>query len=106
MIMKNCISLFIVASCLLFAGIALAGDTVSSQGRMAKSSKPHMKFEDCDRGNAGALTFEEAQACWPKMSKKRFNAIDADKDGKITKKEIKAHRAAKKQARENRKRTM
>ena len=99
--MKSFISFFIVASFFIFAGIAPADDTVASRGRMAKSGKTHMKFEDCDRGNAGALTFEEAQACWPKMNRKRFNAIDADKDGKITKKELKAHRAAKKRAKAN-----
>ena len=89
---------------LLLSGIALADDTVSSREHREKSGKPRITFADCDKGNTGALTFEEAQACWPKMNKKKFNAIDANKDGRITKQEIKAHRAAKRQARENRER--
>ena len=105
--MKKFISLFIVASLFLVSGTALAADkTPADQGgaekaKRQKSDKPRLKFEDCDKGNTGALTFEEAQACFPRMSRERFDAIDKNKDGKITKEELKAHRAAKKKKRKD-----
>jgi Ca2+-binding EF-hand superfamily protein len=100
--MKKFISLCIVASLIVFSGTALAADKpVSDQGsvekgKRQKSDKPRLKFEDCDKGNTGALTFEEAQACFPRMSQKRFDAIDTNQDGKITKEELKASYAARK----------
>ena len=91
--MKKFISLFIVASLLLSFGSAPAADkTVADQRAAAKSGKQRLKFDDCDKGNTGALTFEEAQGCWPRLDKKKFDAIDTNKDGKITKKELKEHR--------------
>ena len=104
--MKKFISLLLVASLFLLSGSALAADqTASSQsgvekGARHKSDKPRMKFEDCDKENKGFLTFEEAQICYPRLKRKQFDAIDANKDGKITKKELRAYRAAKKKARE------
>jgi hypothetical protein len=93
--MKSFISLFIVASLLVFSGISQASDAVSR--------KPRVKFEACDKDNKGALTLVEAQACWPNMSEKKFDAIDADKDGKITEKEFKAKK--KKRAKKDKART-
>jgi len=100
--MKKFICLFIAASLIVLPGAALATDkTVADQnttekGKRRKSSEHHLKFEDCDKENKGALTFEEAQTCFPRMSREKFDAIDTNKDGAITKAEIKAHRAAKK----------
>ena len=105
--MKKFVSLVIVASLFLLSGTALAADKApADQGGVEKSNrqksnKPRLKFEDCDKGNTGALTFEEAQACFPRMSRERFDAIDKNQDGKITKEELKAHRAAKKKKRKD-----
>jgi len=105
--MKKCISLCIVVSLLVLSGIALAADNAVvgqdgvEKGKRHKSDKPRLKFEDCDKNHTGALTFEEAQTCFPRMSRERFDAIDANKDGKITKEEIKAHHAAKKKKRKD-----
>ena len=107
--MKKCISLLIVVSLLVLSGAALAADnTTSSQsgvekGAQHKSGKPRVKFEDCDKGNKGFLTFEEAQACFPKMKREKFDAIDANKDGRITKEELKVYRAARKKERDGKK---
>ena len=76
--MKKRIAFLAVVSLLLSFGTALAS--------------PRLKFEDCDKDNKGFLTFEEAQACWPNLDRKTFDAIDTNKDGKITKKKLKANR--------------
>jgi len=81
--MKKSVSLFIVASLLVFSGIALAADKPAGQ---------RLKFEDCDKNNKGSLTFEEAKACWPNLDRKTFDAIDANQDGTITKEKLKANR--------------
>ena len=91
--MKKILSLFVVAFLLSLSVGALAAEK-------SVSDKPRLKFEDCDNGNKGFLTFEEAQTCFPKMKRKTFDAIDTNKDDKITKKELRAYRAARKQARE------
>ena len=104
--MKKFFSLFLVVSLFVLSGTALGADkSVTDQGgvekgKRYKSDKPRLKFEDCDKGNTGALTFEEAQTCFPRMSRGKFDAIDANKDGKITKEELKAHRAAMKKKRQ------
>ena len=62
------------------------------QGDMEKTHKQRLKFEDCDKSNKGFLTFEEAQACWPNLDRKTFDALDTNKDGKLTKEKLKANR--------------
>ena len=91
--MKKIISLFVVAFLLSLSVAALAADK-------SVSDKPRLKFEDCDNGSKGFLTFEEAQTCFPRMKRKTFDAIDTNKDGRITKAELRAYRAARKKARE------
>ena len=103
--MKKFIALFIVVSLIVLSGTALATDKTlvdqggAEKGKRHKSNKPRLKFEDCDKGNTGALTFEEAQTCFPRMSRKKFDAIDTNQDGKITKEELKAYHAARKKNR-------
>ena len=100
--MKKIIAFLILASLIVLSGTSLATDkTLDGQGGVEKGKrhkpdKPRMKFEDCDKGNTGALTFEEAQTCFPRMSRKKFNAIDTNQDGKITKEELKAYNIARK----------
>ena len=103
--MKKFIAFCIAASLIVLSGTALATDKAPDgqgsveKGKRHKSDKPRLKFEDCDKGNTGALTFEEAQTCFPRMSRKKFDAIDTNQDGKITKEELKAYHAARKKHR-------
>jgi len=100
--MKKIIAFFILASLIVLSGTALATDKALDgqggveKGKRHKPDKPRLKFEDCDKENTGFLTFEEAQTCFPRMSRKKFDAIDTNKDGKITKEELKAYHAARK----------
>ena len=101
--MKKLASALIVLS-LFLSGTALAADDspaapLPENAKHRKGVKARMKFEDCDKDKAGALTFEQVQECFPRMTRERFDAIDANKDGKITKEEIKAHRPARKKNR-------
>ena len=96
--MKKIISLFVVAFLLSLSAAASAADKSAAdqgcaeKGKHHKSDKPRLKFEDCDKNNTGALTFEEAQACWPRLNRETFDVIDTNKDGKITKQELKENR--------------
>ena len=56
--------------------------------------KPRPKFEDCDKDKDGALSLEEFTACFPRGGQERFAAIDADKDGKVTREEMKNFKEA------------
>jgi Ca2+-binding EF-hand superfamily protein len=87
--------------CLLFAtalflpAAALAGPKNGQDAGNARQHKgQRVKFEDCDKDQTGSLDFAEAQQCYRKMTRARFDAIDANKDGAITKDEMKAARAA------------
>jgi len=100
--MKKFIAFFILASLIVLSGTALAADNALDgqggveKGKRHKPDKPRVKFEDCDKANAGSLSFEEARTCFPRMSKKKFDAIDTNQDGKITKEELKAYHTARK----------
>jgi len=94
--MKKIISFFIVALLLSIGTVMITDKTAVGQGCPAKSGakpgKSFLRFDDCDKGNTGALTFKEAQACWPNLDRKTFDAIDTDKNDKITKQELKENR--------------
>ena len=91
----------LITMSLLLSGTALASDKPSAAHNGTSTSNQHKKsrpkFEDCDKDKDGALTLQEAQACYPRIASK-FDAIDTNKDGKITKEEMKAHRAARKKS--------
>ena len=92
--MKKMFFLFLLSFLLVSFGAALAADK-APEGKgcgEVKAHKHHIKFDDCDKGQTGALTFEEAHACWPRLDRKTFDAIDTNKDGKITKQELKENR--------------
>jgi len=100
--MKKIVSLVFVASLLLFSGSAFAANEAApGQDGVVKGKqhKQHRKFDDCDKEHTGALSFEEAKDCFPRMSKERFDAIDANKDGKITKEELKEFKSSQKKMR-------
>lgn len=100
-------ALFILA----FAGSALAAESdppapaqeapakATSQAapapkdRKAAVNKKRPSFRECDKDGDNALDLDEYLACYPK-GKNRFEAMDADKDGKLTKEETTAHHKA------------
>ena len=101
--MKKLASALIIMS-LLMAGTALAaGNSAAHNG--TQTSKQHKgkaraKFENCDKDNSGSLNWDEAHSCFPRMTKEKFDGIDANKDGAITKEEMKAYRNAHKKSRQ------
>lgn len=93
--MKKLASALIVMS-LLLSGTALAANKSAVHNGTQKAAKAHSKFDDCDKEKVGSLSFDEAKQCFPRITKDKFDAIDANKDGRISKEELKAHRATKK----------
>jgi Ca2+-binding EF-hand superfamily protein len=71
----------------MFATPAIAADS-GKEAREGKKKRP--SFEDCDKKNTGALTLEEFLACHPRGGEKLFTAMDANKDGKVTREEWQA----------------
>lgn len=91
------------------AGKSSADATANSPAKRAQADKQGKKkkkvpsFEECDKNKDGVLSLEEALACYhPKVSR-QFARMDADKDGNISKDELKAYKAARKKAREAKK---
>lgn len=98
--MKKLASALIVMS-LFLSGTALAANKPAAHNgtenaKHQKAAKARAKFDDCDKEKVGSLSFDEAKQCFPRITKEKFDAIDANKDGRISKEELKAHRAAKK----------
>lgn len=65
----------------------------------AKSPARQNRFEKCDEGGKGFLTQEEFGNCYLRAAAK-FQALDADRDGKVTQAEVKEARVAAKKARQ------
>ncbi|MGL4767115.1 MAG: EF-hand domain-containing protein [Formosimonas sp.] len=65
---------------------AIIGLTLISSHTMAAS------FSDADKNNDGALTIEELKAASMDDLVSKFQTLDTDKDGKISKAEAKANR--------------
>ncbi|MCL1939445.1 MAG: EF-hand domain-containing protein [Desulfovibrionaceae bacterium] len=78
----------------MFATAAVAADSGMTEGKHKGDKKKRPSFEDCDKNNAGALTLEEFLACHPRGGEKLFAAMDANKDGKVTREEWQAFREA------------
>lgn len=87
---------------------ATAGDAVSTdqkpeprpkkaKGDKAGKEKKRFNFKDCDTNNDGVISLEEYLACSPRGDKDKFAGMDADKDGKLTREELKAWRDSKKE---------
>ena len=80
--MKKCTTIFLIFCLMLFgAGSAFA-----------KSSSRQDLFDKCD-GGKGFLTQDDFTNCYLKATA-RFQTMDANRDGKVTKAEIKDARAA------------
>jgi Ca2+-binding EF-hand superfamily protein len=86
-----------LASALIILALFLSGTALAQPSADGKGKRK--TFESCDKNNVGSLSFEEAKECYRRMSRAKFDAIDADNDGRITKDELKAHRAARKKHR-------
>ncbi|MBS0444906.1 MAG: EF-hand domain-containing protein [Proteobacteria bacterium] len=74
-----------VAVALLSAGAAMAQD--QGGGKAARGEKFSERFDAADANGDGKLTLEEAQAKMP-MVAKHFDEIDVDKKGYVTKAEV------------------
>lgn len=99
------ITAIIIAS-LSFSGLALASETPAPSserpagqgGKPGKPGRPDAKrpgFKECDKDGDKALNRAEFTACFPKRAE-RFDVIDANKDGKVTREEMQAAREAEK----------
>jgi hypothetical protein len=86
----------LLAAAALNPGLSSAADSHDADSHGAQTTKRHKKPKDpkCDRKTMTSLTWEEAQQCFPRMKKEKFDAIDANKDSAISKEEMKAYRAA------------
>lgn len=79
---------------LLAASTSFALDIPAKKSPAEIEKHAAERFKKSDINGDGALSKEEFLA----RSEKRFNEIDADHDGKIAPKEMKAHRQAKQAA--------
>jgi len=68
-----------------------------AKGDRPEKEKKRFNFKDCDTNNDGVISLEEYLACSPRNTKEKFANMDADKDGKLTKEELKAWRDSKKE---------
>lgn len=62
----------------------------------ANQTRKRFRFNDCDKNNDGAVTQEEFSQCFPKGNKATFDAMDTNRDGKVTADEHKAWRESRK----------
>lgn len=89
----------LIAILSLSAGAAMAAETAPVKKSPAEIEKRAAeRFKKSDMNGDGTLSKEEFLV----RSEKRFNEIDADHDGKITPKEMKTHRQAKRAEHEKR----
>lgn len=65
------------------------------EARKEGKKKPR-KFEQCDADGDGVVSREEFLACFPK-GQDRFDAMDANKDGKLTKEEWRTYADARRE---------
>jgi NADH dehydrogenase FAD-containing subunit len=78
-----------------------AGDTATPAGKPAAQTATKAKapgraaFNRADANHDGFLTREEAQKGMPRVAK-NFDRIDTDKDGKVSRDELRAFRVANK----------
>ncbi|MBL8522205.1 MAG: hypothetical protein JNN20_00815 [Betaproteobacteria bacterium] len=68
------------------APAAFAGDDAAKGDR---AQKAHERLKAADKNGDGKISREEANASMPRLAK-NFDAIDANKDGFVTKEEMRA----------------
>lgn len=69
-----------------FAAPAFAGDDAAKGDR---AQKAHERLKAADKNGDGKISREEANASLPRLAK-NFDAIDTNKDGFVTKEEMRA----------------
>ncbi len=74
-----------------------AETTKKDDSKKTKLGKKRPTFLECDKDADGFLSKEEYIECFPR-SQKKFDKVDANNDGKLTRDEIKAYGVAKKEA--------
>ncbi len=83
---------------LIVGGMILAAPLMADAGQSGQK-QPRHTFESCDQNKDGFLSREEFLGCWPKGAKK-FDAVDKDGNGRISKQDIQKYRAERKAARQ------
>ena len=69
-------------------------------GKKHNDGKPKPpKFEECDKDRDDALNLDEYLACFKRGNEDTFAVIDANKDGKLSRDELRAHHEARKSER-------
>jgi hypothetical protein len=71
-----------------------APGTTAPAKATAKDQKRGERFKAADKNGDGAISKAEADGAGMKRLSKNFDAIDANKDGKVTPDEMKAYRTA------------
>jgi Ca2+-binding EF-hand superfamily protein len=82
-----------LAAAMLGGGLAIAqspSDSAPAPKRPKHAIKFDEQFQAADKDHDGALTKEEAANAGWKHIVENFDRIDADKDGKVTRNEIRA----------------
>jgi Ca2+-binding EF-hand superfamily protein len=80
--MRNKILVGILAAVL----IGLLAAPAQAAGNMKNKLE---KLREADTNGDKAVTFEEAQAAFPNITQERFNKLDKNSDGKLTKEDAK-----------------
>jgi hypothetical protein len=104
---KMTLSISLMSLLMTSAAYAAPADTPPVQGDNAVKAAPderppydhkprRFNLEDCDKNKDGALDMGEFSNCFPKGAKERFAQMDADKDDKVSKEELRAWREARK----------
>ena len=84
--MKTLILIFAAAVTISAANPAIAGDT---EGKGDRAHKVHERLKAADKDGDGKISKAEADASLPRIAK-HFGDIDSNKDGFVTKEELRA----------------
>ncbi len=86
----NTMKISLIAAMLAVTSSAFAGSPADG-AKGDRAHKAHERMKAADKNADGKISREEADASMPRLAKK-FDAIDANKDGFVTKDEMKAFR--------------
>jgi Ca2+-binding EF-hand superfamily protein len=86
--MKILTTLTILSSVLLIV-VTPAAHAGGEGGRGKHAQKAHQRLKEADKDHDGRISRSEAEASMPRLAK-NFDRIDADKDGFVTREEMRA----------------